>query len=116
MMIQASERMWQEVYKVAAAKAGNEGGRLRAADVFAAVRQILPGEEVSKQPDVVLFETLIRTINGLSDTQLKQPEIDAIVTALKRWKDLTKTSPEIQAAVRSVASKFFYVPRPPNLT
>ena len=115
MAIQVSERMWQEVYKVAAAKAGKEGGRLRADDVFAAVRQVFTDEEVSRQSDVKLFETLIRTINGLSESQLKQPELDAIVTALKRWKDLTKTSPETQAAVRTVAGKFFYVPKPPNL-
>jgi hypothetical protein len=114
MSIQSSEEVLREVHKVAQAKASKQGGILRADHVFAAVRQIMPKHISAGGSDSAVFESLIRTISSLKDSQLRKPEMRAVVDALKRWENLTKTSLDIQSMVRQVAWKFFHAPTPPS--
>jgi hypothetical protein len=114
MNIEPTEGFFREVYKVANEKAAEQGGVLRAGHVLAAVRQIIPQNPIAKVSDIVLFESLIQTISTLKDSQLKKNDVHAIVTALKRWENLTETSTQTKASVRRIAGKFFRVPPLPS--
>ncbi len=110
MSIGSVEGLLHEVYRVAQADAESQGVYLKAGHVLSAVRQVMPYVPSGAHSDIAVFEYAIGIIRSLNDRQLKKPEIEAVVTALKRWENLTKTSKETQSVVRTVASKFFYVP------